>query len=149
MRTAIAVCLLVFSASLAAMPQKEAAPGPPKKGDAITVKGCLTGTALEATELGSTDQTGGLSSGLTFRLTGNKSLLKQLRDEHDGHLVEVEGVLKSELPHQNVSTRRVGKMRITIGSPAANPATPDAEARRAVPVLEVKSFDSAGTICRR
>lgn len=149
MRHAIALCVIVTSASLAAAPQKERPSGAPKKGDAVTVKGCLTGTALEATELGSIDQTGGLSSGLTFRLTGNKSLLKQLRDEHDGHLVEIEGVLKSELPQENVSTRRVGKVRITIGSPAANPASPDAAARRSVPVLEVKSFDSAGTTCRR
>jgi hypothetical protein len=86
---------------------------------------------------------------MTFRLTGDKALLKQLRDEHDGKVVEVEGVLKSELPKESVATRKVGRMRITIGTPSANPASQEAETRRSLPVLEVTAFDGSTTSCGR
>ena len=150
MRTATLICVIVTAASLNVAGQKDAPPtSSGKKGDKITVRGCLTGTALEATDLGTTDATSVLATGVTFRLTGDKKLLKQLRDEHDGKLVDVEGVLKSDLPNQGIAGRKVGKMRVTIGAPAASPASPEAEARRAVPILEVKSYESAGTRCGR
>jgi hypothetical protein len=149
MRPAFVLCLFLTAASLTAAVQKEKPSTGPKKGDAIAVRGCLTGTALEATDLRSVDVTSALASGVTFRLTGDKNLLKRLRDEHDGKVVDVEGLLKSDLPNENVQTRKVGKMRITIGSPAANPASPAAEAQRSLPVLEVKSYDGSATSCRR
>jgi hypothetical protein len=121
----------------------------PRKGDTIVVKGCLTGQALEATDLGSVDVTGALSSGVTFRLTGDRNLLKQLRDEHDGKVVEVEGLLKSDLPKESAATRKVGKMRIVIGTPAASPISQEAETKRSLPVLEVKSFDGSTVTCGR
>ena len=121
----------------------------PRKGDSIVVRGCLTGTALEATDLGSVDATGGLSSGVTFRLTGDKDLLKQLRDEHDGKVVEVGGQLKSDLPKESVATRKVGKMRIVIGTPATNPVSQEAETKRSFPVLEVKSYGGGTVSCGR
>ena len=104
MRTRLLVCALVLTVggSAAAAQKEKDASRPPKKGDAIMVRGCLTGQALEASELGSTDITGAPSSGVTFRLTGDKTLLKQMRDEHDGKVVEVQGVLKSNLPAQSV-----------------------------------------------
>ena len=151
MRTRLLVCALVLTvgASAAAAQKEKDASRPPKKGDAIMVRGCLTGQALEASELGSTDITGALSSGVTFRLTGDKTLLKQMRDEHDGKVVEVQGVLKSNLPAQSVATRNVGKMRITIGTPATNPASQEAETKRSLPVLEVKSVNGSTTSCGR
>ena len=143
-----AVVLAVSVSAVAAQKEKDSSK-PPKKGDTIMVRGCLTGQALEATELGSTDVAGALSSGVTFRLTGDRTLLKQMRDEHDGKVVDVQGILKSDLPSQSVASRKVGKMRITIGTPAANPASQEAETRRSLPVLEVKSFDGSTTSCGR
>ena len=150
MRTRLLVCALVLTVggSAAATQKEKDASRPPKKGDAIMVRGCLTGQALEASELGSTDITGAPSSGVTFRLTGDKTLLKQMRDEHDGKVVEVQGVLKSNLPAQS-ATRNVGKMRITIGTPATNPASQEAETKRSLPVLEVKSVNGSTTSCGR
>jgi hypothetical protein len=144
------VVAVLFLAHAAPASQKEERPSrPPKKGDAIVVRGCLTGQALEATELGRTDSTGALSNGLTFRLTGDKNLLKQMREEADGKVVDVEGILRSELPSQSVATRKVGRMRITIGSPAASPNSQEAETRRSLPVLEVRSFNGSTTSCGR
>jgi hypothetical protein len=150
MRRAIILCVLLAASAVAFAAQKEKpVASAMKKGDTIAVKGCLTGGALEATDLAHQDSTGELSTGITFRLTGEKTLLKQMRDKHDGKIVEVEGVLKSDLPQQTVQSHKIGKMRVRIGAPSARPGSPDAEARRSVPVLEVKSFDGSTTTCGR
>jgi hypothetical protein len=150
MRTAvIAIALAMLAASAATAQKGSPCSRAPKKGDAVVVKGCLSGQALEATELGSKDATGALSSGVTFRLTGDKALLRQLRDEHDGKIVDVEGVLKSDLPRESVASRKVGRMRITIGTPAQSPNSQEAATRRSLPVLEVTSYNGSTTTCGR
>lgn len=149
--------VLVAAAVALPVPASVQTPTPPegkpgrdiRKGDTIVVRGCLTGSALEATDLGSREPAGLTSTSLTFRLTGDKALLKQLRDEHDGFLVEVEGRLRSDLPASTAHTRRIGKTRITIGSPGATPGRPAAEAARTLPVLEVKAFERRGASCAR
>jgi len=147
MRTTI-IGLLCLAFPLVSAAQVEKPAKLPKKGDSIAVRGCLTGTALEATDLANQDITGLLASGVTFRLTGDKNLLKRLRDEHDGKIVDVEGLLKSELPKETVQTRKVGKMKITIGTPSA-PTSATAETKRSLPVLEVTSYDGGSTSCSR
>ena len=150
MRTAvIAIALAVLAGSAATAQKDSPSSRVPKKGDAVVVKGCLSGQALEATELGSKDATEALSSGVTFRLTGDKTLLRQLRDEQDGKIVDVEGVLKSDLPKESVASRNVGRMRITIGTPAQSPNSQEAATRRALPVLEVTSYNGSTTTCGR
>ena len=148
MRHTTLLCWLLASASAMALAQGAALSDKPvQKGDSIVVKGCLTGTALDATEASGLEAALG-EGRLRFRLTGDKKLLKSLREEHDRKIVEVRGVLKSDPPLSGGGTR-VGKMRITIG--AASPATgrPEAESRRSVPVLEVRSFDGGQTSCAR
>jgi hypothetical protein len=86
---------------------------------------------------------------MTFRLTGKKDLLKQLREKHDRQVVSVRGVLKSDLPREEGQSRNVGRMRITIGGATPNPNSPYAETRRVLPVLEVRSFDGGETSCAR
>lgn len=151
MRCAIVVCVFLTASGAAARAQqeKEAPASAMKKGDTVALKGCLTGAVLEVSDLGTTDMTGELSRGVTFRLTGDKKLLKQMRAEHDRKLVQVEGVLKSDLPQQMGQSKKIGRMRITIGAPSARPGSPDAEARRSIPVLEVKSFEGSTTACGR
>jgi hypothetical protein len=95
-----------------------------------------------------TDSTGLGSGRLTYQLKGDTGLLKRMRDEHDGKIVEVSGILKSSLPHDNSKhSKTVGKTKITfgIGTPPAQKATPDLEL--ALPVLQVKSYDGAGERC--
>ena len=148
MRHTTLLCCVLASVSVTALAQEGAPSGKPvQKGDSIVVKGCLTGTALEATEASGLEAAAA-DGGLTFRLTGDKKLLKSLREEHDRKIVEVRGILKSDPPLSGAGTR-IGKMRITIG--AASPATgrPEAESRRSVPVLEVRSFDGGQTSCAR
>ena len=121
----------------------------PKKGDRVTLKGCLRGGALEATDVAAEDSDITVASGLTFRVTGNKSLLKDLKQKAEGRLVDIRGVLKSELLPQDGYGTQLGRMRVTIGTPSTNPGSPAAEAHRSVPVVEVKSFDGTDTGCAR
>jgi hypothetical protein len=144
---------LVLSLILAALPiqaqRTEKKSGPPKKGDAIAVKGCLSGSALEAAGIRDEESVGTLASGLTFRLTGDKKLLKQLRDQYNGKVVEVEGILKSELPRDTATAGQLGRMRIAIGAPSAAPGSLEAENRRSFPVLQVKAFEGSTSACGR
>jgi hypothetical protein len=150
MRDAIVLCLFL-ALTITAGRAQEAKPAskPVQKGDSLSVKGCLDGGALEATEAPELEATGILASSLTFRLTGDKALLKQLRETHNGKVVSVKGVLKSDLPQQEGQSRSVGRMRITIGGASPSPHSPQAESRRSLPVLEVKSFDGGATSCER
>jgi hypothetical protein len=38
-------------------------------------------------------------------------------------------------------------MKVTIGAPAVNPVSPQAQTQRSLPVLEVKSFNGSTTSC--
>src|SRR5688572_15389349 len=135
MHTALPFFLLAATiAGVDAVQQEGTLSRAPKKGETIVVKGCLTGQALQATDLGSGEVRESLSSEMTFRLTGDKTLLKQLKAGHDGNVVEVQGVLKSELPKESTATRKVGKMRITFGTPSEAPLSREAETRRSLPV---------------
>ena len=62
-----------------------AAPKPPKKGDTIIVRGCLRGSAVEDADLMVEDTEGEVKENdavpdLTYRLQGDKSVLKELKD---------------------------------------------------------------------
>jgi hypothetical protein len=143
------VMLGVFAAAMSsvAVAQERKAPAKPAaKGDTITVKGCLDGAALVATESDALDSTGLLAAGLTFRLTGDNAVLKAMREKHDHKVVSVRGVLKSDLPREQGQSRSVGRTRITIGGATPNPNSPHAEARRSLPVLEAKSFEAPADI---
>lgn len=151
MRTLIAaaVCFALASAAAGQDKEKKDASGLPKKGDTIAVKGCFRGGAVEATDVGTDGE--GLTPllGTTFRLTGKKDVIKEMKEKHENRLVEVRGTLKSDLQPQAGYGTNLGKMRVTIGGPTGGANARDAANQRALPVLEVSSFESAGTPCSR
>jgi hypothetical protein len=103
---------------------------------------------LESIGMAMADESDPLPSGHTFQLKGKKDLLKQLRAQHDGQLVEVTGVLKSKLMDEVQQGARIGKTRIVVGaeSTTRGGAAPSYEP---LPVLEAKSFEGLATTCRR
>lgn len=133
----------------AASAQEKAKPKVPKKGDDIIVKGCLDGALLTSTETSlASEESPGLFSPLTYQLKGDRTLIKQLRDEHEGRLVEVTGTLKSTLPIDNAGRGvKIGKTRIFVGSGSMPGDRMEPGRYEALPVLEVASFRGLATIC--
>jgi hypothetical protein len=149
MRHALAIALLLPVGGLGAQDKAPSNPVPSKKGDAIAIYGCLRGSALEATDLGGGEDVSPVTQGTTFRLTGDKALLKEMKEKYDKKVVEVRGVLKSDLLPTSWAERTVGKTRISIGTPSTGSAAADQEAKRSVPVVEVKSYEGRDISCGR
>jgi hypothetical protein len=143
-RTPQVVALLALcSIPIAAQSEK---PRPPKKGDTVMVEGCLRGSAVEAAELMTVDAEEQIRRvdevpPLTYRLSGDKKVLKSLKDKHDRTIVKVKGILQSELSHGGPGTT-VGRTRITIGLDPNN-----RNADRPVPVLDAISFEGSAVKC--
>jgi hypothetical protein len=146
----MSVLLVIVALALTgSIPQEIPAAKPPKKGDTIVVKGCLKGSALESTETATLDAEASMMTALVYRLTGDKATLKRMRDEHDGQVVEVTGVLKSNLPPAD-ETRgmTIGKTRVRIGIGTPNVGSQaNVEANRSIPVLQVKSYEGTPVKC--
>ncbi|HSC29014.1 MAG TPA: hypothetical protein VLD67_17190 [Vicinamibacterales bacterium] len=123
---------------------------PPQKGDTVVVKGCLRGAILEATETARVDDTDSLvTTPYMFQLKGKKDLLKKLRGEHDDQLVELTGKLQSALDVPVTKETQVGRTRIVVGGGTSTTFPPVPGTDQIMPVLEVKSYESAGVSCRR
>lgn len=142
------VALLVLAVPLSAQqttPQK-----PPKKGDTVSVRGCLRGNAVEQAELLIEGAEGEMSRNdqvplLTYRLQGDKKVLKELKDKHDRMVVQVKGILRSELSGSAIGTT-VGRTRITIG---ADPRNPTRGTEEQLPVVDAKSFEATAVSCEK
>ena len=90
-----------------------------------------------------------MMTSLVYRLSGDKTLLKKMREEHDGSLVEVTGILKSTLPPAGeMYGTTIGKTRVRIGIGSPNTGSgATAEANRSLPVLEVKNYEGVPVKC--
>ena len=150
-----AVLLLPIVTVLAAGSQDPAKTRTPKSGDTIVVKGCLRGGTLSATEMGlvtKEDEDDRQPAGHAFQLKGNKDLLKGLREKFDGHVVEVTGILKSQLIDTSARGTQVGNTRIVVGAESSmrgGKAGGVHGGSEALPVLEAKSFEGSSTTCQR
>lgn len=148
-KTLVALAALIIAAPIAVARQDP--PGDeklPKKGDTVVVTGCLEGAVLESKETVSVDESGATQAFLSYRLTGKKELLKQLRDGHNGRVVEVTGVLKSTIqPPGQLRGKQVGKnTRIVVGiGSGQQPLTPEMPM---LPVLDVRSWTGLASFCR-
>ena len=122
--------------------QKEAKP--PKRGDTVVAKGCLKGGVLESSDL--TSGSGGdYIEMTTYRLTGDKESLAEIRKDHDGHLDVITGELRTDLP-KATRAAKIGNSRISVGVGPSRGMMP--EPLPPMPVLKVKSFEHTGIDCR-
>ena len=118
----------------------------PKRGDEVAVRGCISGGTIESSETEVRDSTGKYSAFVTYRLTGEKKTLKTIKQEHDGHLDTLTGILKSDLPN-TPRGKRIGNTRITVGIGEAPRSDP--RAVEYMPTLEVKEVEHSGTTCHK
>jgi hypothetical protein len=150
MRILISFALGLALAGAAAAQDKKDPSALPKKGDAVVLNGCFRGGALEATDVSAgEDSSTPLLSGLTFRVTGKKDLLNEMKGKHENRLLEVRGKLKSDLQPPAGYGTKVGGMQITIGGPTAGAGARDSAAQQPLPVVEVSAFSGTGTSCAR
>lgn len=150
-RIGMTVLLLSFAAAPALLAQKppDAEDKAPAKGDHVIARGCLTGTMLSASETRQAKGSGKLDRGVTYRLTGPRGTLRSLRNEHDGEIVEVTGVLKSDLPDETRAGRgkEIGRSGIFVGMGGPPRGNSPGDMVQYYPVLEVTSFERATGRC--
>ncbi|MEO8076875.1 MAG: hypothetical protein ABI818_11125 [Acidobacteriota bacterium] len=131
----------IFSFALSAAPAgqhgTEAGTAEPRKGDPLVVTGCIIGPTIEETDT--------LRS---FRLTGDKAIVKELAKEHAGHIDEVSGTLKSTLASGTTHGRQFGRSRVSIGI-VESKSRPAPDRGEALPVLAVKSFRHLPGVCSK
>ena len=123
------ILALLFAASVTVQSQPPTPPPDPPAAPTQEVKkvpsdsveivtaGCLKGRVFTATGRPEEESTrrGPSIIGLSFRLSGKKEVMKQVK-EHDGHFVEVNGlVLKSSIAGPAPGAR-IGNTRVTIGA---------------------------------
>ena len=97
----------------------------PKDSMLVEARGCLKGRVFTATS--PIEHEGALRgpdiSGKHFRINGKKELTNQVK-QHDGHTVEISGIVrKADLADEGVGFK-VGGARVVIGAQGSNPAAP-------------------------
>jgi hypothetical protein len=145
----LALAALLWTVPLTAQSEK---PKVPKKGDVLVIRGCLRGSAVESAETMTVDAEGSQRvedqiPTLTYRLQGKKDLLKELKDKHDRMVVEVTGILRSNLSGSGIG-KDVGRTRISIGVDPRTGRSPHG-AGQAIPVLEATKFEGSTVSCAR
>lgn len=138
------ITALAIVVSLAFAQEKPSVVKPPKKGDTVVVRGCITGGVIEAGELSSQNGEYKHLVPYDYRLTGKKDLVKMVKEEHLHHADAVTGILKTDLPTERKGmTGRIGNTSVGIGMGPSQGYT-----QRAIPVLEVTSIEHVDVRCR-
>ena len=127
---------LLLWLSLVFAGQQETRPVP-KDSMLVEARGCLKGRVFTATS--PIEHEGALRgpdiSGKHFRINGKKELTNQVK-EHDGHTVEISGIVrKADLADEGVGFK-VGGARVVIGAQGSNPATRNTPTAPMIPTMD-------------
>lgn len=121
-------------------------PKVPKDSIMLVVTGCLKGRVLAVSDVRQEDtQSGPIVKAKSFRVAGKKDIMKDVK-EHDGHLVDVTGIVKkSALIEPGI---KVGKS-VTIGGgpPVAGSGGARPIPNEYIPVLDAESVRMRATNC--
>ena len=121
-------------------------PKVPKDSIMLVVTGCLKGRVLAVSDVRQEDtQSGPIVKSKSFRVAGKKDLMKEVK-EHDGHLVDVTGIVKkSSLIEPGI---KVGKS-VTIGggAPVAGSGGTTPIPHEYIPVLDAESVRMRASSC--
>ena len=141
----ITLTLLLALLSSPQEPQQER-PKVPKDSIMLVVTGCLKGRVLAVSDVHQEDtQSGPIVKAKSFRVAGKKDLMKEVK-EHDGHLVDVTGIVKkSSLIEPGI---KVGKS-VTIGGgpPVAGSGGTAPIPHEYIPVLDAESVRMRASTC--
>ena len=117
----------------------------PKDSVEVTVTGCVKGRVLQVSDVKRTDtQSGPPVRQRALRLAGKKDVMKDVK-EHDGHYVQLIGLIKkADLVEPGV---RFKGGRVVIGGGTGSPGSIPSPVEN-VAVLDVSSLESASGECR-
>ena len=142
MLTALLFVALVVPAGMG-QEKSESEVKPPKPGDTVVARGCLSGGTLDTSEVTGRDKKDNetrYSEFVTFRLTGDRKVLQEIRRDHSGHADVITGELRSDLTRLGMLGKTVGNSRVTIGvGRGMSPEPPPP-----LPVLKVSSIEHTG-----
>src|SRR5436190_7331218 len=144
----ITLALLLVSLTIAAPQEttKQEKPKVPKDSIELVVTGCLKGRVLAVSDVRQEDtQSGPIVKSRSFRVAGKKDIMKDIK-EHDGHLVDVTGIVKkSSLVEPGL---KVGK-GVTIGGgpPVAGSGGHTPLPTEYIPVLDVETVRTRASSC--
>ncbi len=134
---------------LAALPAQE--PGTKKIPDdsvEVGARGCLKGRVFTATDRpeGEGVQLGPDIAGSSYRVSAPKAVMNDVK-QHNGHFVEVVGIIKKADLGEHMLGARVGRTRVVIGQPGRNPARGSLPSPPAVPVIDVTAVKFLSESC--
>jgi hypothetical protein len=102
--------------------------------DVVAVRGCVVAGAFTTAS-----RAGVTTERATYRLTGPRGLLKQLRHDHEGHFEEITGRMSGESAGQTVRKKKVGKVAVIVGA-GRGVSESSTEETFDPPSIEVASF---------
>lgn len=106
------------------------------------IQGCLMGAVISSIEVDELSAPLELPPGATLRLAGSKDVVRSLKKDHNGHLLELSGKLKGSFGPPT-PTHSIGGVTVGIsGSPTAS--GPNTPAVPSMPSFEVKAFKLIG-----
>ena len=86
---------------------------------AVVAKGCIRGRHLQASDLETPDSVFATLRATEFALQGPRELLQQIKNYHDGHYDQIEGIVSVPPATNNAATttttKEFGKTRVTLG----------------------------------
>jgi hypothetical protein len=146
MKTAARSVLVLCAVAASGAREQIARPGSPQDttADVVSLKGCIRGGALTHVE---GDQVG-RTHDRTYRLTGPKEMLRQIKTEHSGHYVEVTGRIHDfDDPRATVRKRKkLGQVTVTAD---ASRGSRERLGGHVIPLIDVVSFQHLSSSCGR
>ena len=140
------VLILLLAAVQGQEPQPKAVP---KDSVEVLTRGCLKGRVFTATPRPADEGAirGPDVTGRRFRVAGPKEVMALVK-QHDGHLVEVDGIVrKAALGDQGLGMK-IGGAKVVIGAPGGDPGRmgPPTPASN-VPTMDVNSIQYLADEC--
>ena len=140
--------LLLMFALAAASPQEPGAKKVPSDSVEVGARGCLKGRVFAATARAEDEgvRLGPDIAGRSFRIAAKKEVMAVVK-QHDGHWVEIEGIVKkADLEGYTLGTK-IGGARVVIGQPGRDPMRTNYPTPPAVPVMDVSAVRFLSETC--
>ena len=114
----------------------------------VGARGCLKGRVFAAGERAEDEgvQLGPDIAGHSFRISAPKAVMNDVK-QHNGHFVEVVGIVKKSDLGDNLIGARVGRARVVIGQPGRDPARGSLPSPAGVPVIDLSSLKFLSETC--